>query len=59
MAKKELIMKAKVKALLNKGVDNTVDNFGTGTAYFVAGSAFGTAWLPQIIQWGLGLVGAG
>ncbi len=52
-------IKDRVKSALNKGVSNVVDNFGTVSVVFVAGSVFGTAWVPQLIAWGLGLVGAG
>jgi len=52
-------MKDKVKSALNKGVSNAVDNAGTVSVSFVAGSVVGTAWLPEVIQWALKLVGAG
>lgn len=52
-------IKDSIKRALTKGVNNAVDNAGTAAVAFVGGSVAGTAWLPQLIAWFLGLVGAG
>jgi len=51
-------MKDKVKSVLNGVVNNTVDNAGTVGVAAVAGSAVGLAWVPEVIQFVLSLVGA-